>query len=220
MVALGMGGEIDLRAYGQDLCLVAVAYLLGCFPAGYYWVRARTEQDVRASGSGSAGATNVARLLGGWGFLVTFVLDCAKGALAVALARFGQAHHPTVALALWAVTAGHIWPSHLGFRGGKGVATSLGALLVYDYRLLLVIGALGMIPFALLRSLTLAGLAGFVLAPFAVFLSHRFELVDVSALSGLAVLILVAHRRNIREEVARMWADSKARRAKRLAARD
>jgi len=214
-----MCGEIELRSYGQDVCLVVAAYLLGCFTAGYYWVRVWTEQDVRASGSGSTGATNVARLLGGRGFLVTFLLDCAKGVVAVAAARYAHSHHATVALAMLAVVAGHIWPVHLGFRGGKGVATSLGALLVYDYHLLVVVGVLTVIPLALLRNLTLAGMAAFVLAPFAVFLSGRFDLADVFALSGLAVLILIAHRRNIREEVARLWAEGRARRARRLAAR-
>ena len=215
-----MGGEIELGAYGQDLCLVAVAYLLGCFTAGYYWVRIRTDRDVRTSGSGSSGATNVARLLGGWGFLVTFLLDGAKGALAVALAHFAHAPQAAVVLAMLAVAAGHIWPAHLGFRGGKGVATSLGALLVYDYRLVMILGALGLVPLVWLRSLTLAGMTAFVLAPFAVFLSRRFELTDAFAISGLAVLILFAHRRNIREEMSRLWAGGKARRAKRLAARD
>ena len=214
-----MCGEIELRSYGQDVCLVVAAYLLGCFTAGYYWVRVWTEQDVRASGSGSTGATNVARLLGGRGFLVTFLLDCAKGVVAVAAARYAHSHHATVALAMLAVVAGHIWPVHLGFLGGKGVATSLGALLVYDYHLLVVVGVLTVIPLALLRNLTLAGMAAFVLAPFAVFLSGRFDLADVFALSGLAVLILIAHRRNIREEVARLWAEGRARRARRLAAR-
>jgi len=214
-----MCGEIELRSYGQDVCLVVAAYLLGCFTAGYYWVRAWTEQDVRASGSGSTGATNVARLLGGRGFLVTFLLDCAKGVVAAAVARYAHSHHATVALAMLAVVAGHIWPVHLGFRGGKGVATSLGALLIYDYPLLFVVGALVVIPLVLLRNLTLAGMAAFVLAPFTVLLSDRFDLADVFALSGLAVLILIAHRRNIREEVARLWADGRARRARRLAAR-
>ena len=215
-----MRGEIELMSYGQDLCLVVAAYLLGCFTAGYYWVRVRTEQDVRAGGSGSTGATNVARLLGRPGFLVTFLLDCAKGVVAVAAAQYAHSHRAAVALAMLAVVAGHIWPVHLGFRGGKGVATSLGALLVYDYHLLLIVGALGVIPLALLRNLTLAGMAAFVLAPFAVFRSDRFELADVFALSGLAVLILIAHRRNIREEVGKLWAEGRAKRAKRLAARD
>jgi glycerol-3-phosphate acyltransferase PlsY len=215
-----MGGENEIKAYGQDLCLVVGSYLLGCFTAGYYWVRARTEQDVRASGSGSAGATNVGRTLGGSGFLLTFLVDCLKGVAAVGLARYAHSQPVVLGWVMVAVTAGHIWPAQLGFRGGKGVATSLGALLVYDSRLLLVLGALGVVPLVWWRNLTVAAVAAFLLAPFAVFLSPRFELVDAFALSGLAVLILVAHRRNIREEVARLWTEGRARRAKRWAARD
>jgi glycerol-3-phosphate acyltransferase PlsY len=118
-----------------------------------------------------------------------------------------------------AVTAGHVWPAQLGFRGGKGVATSLGALLVYDYRLLLLIGGLGIVPLARWRNLTVAGMAAFGVAPLAVGFCRRFAVADVWALAGLALLILIAHRRNIREEVARLWTQGRARRARRWAAR-
>ncbi len=215
-----MNVAIEPVSLVQDACLVAAVYLLGGFTAGYYLVRARTDLDVRAGGSGSAGATNVARLLGRRGFVVTFALDFLKGAAAVGLARAIHVQRPVVAWVMWAVVAGHIWPLHLRFRGGKGVATGLGSLLAYEPRLLVVLGLSGLIPLAVLRNLTLAGMAAFVLAPVAWFLLEPVRLTDVSALAGLALLILVAHRRNIREEGVRLWTEGRARRARRRAARD
>ena len=69
-----------------DFFLIAACYCLGCFTSGYYWVRWRTGEDVRQLGSGSVGARNVGRVLGGSGFIVVLLLDFTKGALAVWLA--------------------------------------------------------------------------------------------------------------------------------------
>src|SRR6266850_5250974 len=117
---------------GKELTLILACYCLGCFTAGYYWVRWRTGHDIRQQGSGSAGARNVGRTLGPSGFIVTFLLDVGKGALAASLAlHFGLSPSAVVA-ALVAVVVGHNWPMQLRFHGGKGIAVSLGALLAYD----------------------------------------------------------------------------------------
>src|SRR3954447_2664054 len=108
------------------LCLVAVgAYLVGAVPFGYLVGRMKGV-DVRKHGSGNVGATNVGRLLGaGWGVLV-FVLDFAKGAAPVAVARFLLTQPEDVPADAPAVLAGtsaflgHLFPVYLGFKGGKG----------------------------------------------------------------------------------------------------
>ena len=82
---------------------ILVSYLIGCFTAGYYWMRWRTGQDIRRMGSGSVGARNVGRALGASGFTATFLLDAAKGALAVA-GRAGWNCGPPRSLRRW-------WPS-------------------------------------------------------------------------------------------------------------
>jgi glycerol-3-phosphate acyltransferase PlsY len=106
------------------------AYLLGSIPFGYLIVRWRRGIDVRTTGSGATGATNVMRSVGIAGFVATFVLDFGKGLAAVLLASRLTANDPRwVAAAAVAAIAGHIFPVWLGFRGGKGVATGVGVFL-------------------------------------------------------------------------------------------
>jgi glycerol-3-phosphate acyltransferase PlsY len=187
---------------GKEITVVLACYFLGCFTAGYYWVRWRTGMDIRGHGSGSVGARNVGRLLGPFAFLVTLLLDVTKGALAVGVAMyFGLGDEPTVA-AMLAVVVGHAWPFQLRFHGGKGVATSLGVLAAYDPFILLSLLIVFLPAFVLVRNFTLSGLLAFTLSPLIVFLSGLGN-VEVAAVSFLAILILITHRRNIREEIAR-----------------
>ena len=188
---------------GKEWTLIAASYLLGCCTVGYYWVRWRTGQDIRQLGSGSVGARNVGRVLGTGGFLVTLLADVAKGALAVGAAVFFGLRPEAVVTASVAVVLGHNWPVQLRFHGGKGVATSIGALLAYDPFIGMILVAVFLPGFAVLRSLTLGGLLAFTLSPLLVFF---FGLGNeaVAAVSFLAILILISHRRNIREEFARV----------------
>jgi glycerol-3-phosphate acyltransferase PlsY len=180
-------------------CLLA-AYLLGCLATGYYLVRARTGRDIREIESGSTGARNVGRLLGKSGFALTVFGDAAKGALAVWGMQEWTRHHHLAALAMLAVVAGHIWPAQLRFRGGKGVVTSLGALLAFDYRLILVFGALFLTGFALARKSVLPGLFAFACLPLAGFWLDR-DGVTAALTTVLVAMILFAHRRNFAEEI-------------------
>ena len=110
--------------------IILLAYLIGSIPFGYLIVKLRGEGDIRETGSGGTGATNVTRRAGRAAGVLTLALDAAKGVLAVALARwllttdFGV--NWWVAGAAIAAIAGHVFPVWLGFRGGKGVATGLG----------------------------------------------------------------------------------------------
>lgn len=113
--------------------ILVIAYLLGSIPFGYLLVRMLAGADVRETGSGGTGATNVSRRAGKLAGVVTLLLDALKGALAVILARmfltgdFGI--NWWVAAAVVLAIAGHCFPIWLGFRGGKGVATGVGAFL-------------------------------------------------------------------------------------------
>jgi glycerol-3-phosphate acyltransferase PlsY len=188
---------------GAEWSWVAAAYGLGCCTAGYYWVRWRTGLDLRQQGSGTVGARNAGRVLGASGFVVTFLLDFAKGALAVAGARCLGFSSLTQVLAMWAVVVGHNWPVQLRFQGGKGIAAALGALVAYDPALPVIVGAIFLPSWALLRSLTLGGLLAFGLAPLGVFaLGLGNE--PTAAMSGVATLLVVSHRRNIRAELAQL----------------
>src|SRR5687768_11116824 len=90
-----------------DFFLVAVCYCLGCFAAGYYWVRWRTGQDIRQLGSGTVGARNAGRILGPWAFAVVLLLDFTKGALAVWLATKLNVSPEVTVMSMAAVVVGH-----------------------------------------------------------------------------------------------------------------
>ncbi len=188
---------------GKELTWVVTSYFLGCFTAGYYWTRWRTGKDIRAMGSGNVGARNVGRVIGRSGFLITFLLDFAKGVLAVAGATYFKLGPEAMVASMVAVTAGHNWPVQLHFRGGKGIAVSLGALLAYDPFIVLCLVVIFVPVFAMIRLFTLSGMLAFTLAPLGGFLCG-LEKEGVAAVSILAVLALVTHRRNIRKELARL----------------
>jgi len=182
------------------------AYLLGCCTTGYYLVRWRTGQDIRESGSGSVGARNVSRVLGVPGFVLTVLGDFGKGALAVWAARHFT-DQKLIALAMLAVVVGHIYPVQLRLRGGKGMATSLGALCVFDFHLALAFALLLAIGLALVRKTILPGLFAFACLPFvSACLSypragHAYHPAEVLAVSMLASIVLIAHRKNVTEEI-------------------
>ena len=184
---------------------VLEAYLLGCFATGYYLVRARTGHDLRQIQSGTVGARNAGRVLGKTGFAVTLLGDFAKGALAVWIAREWTGDSRLALFALLAVVLGHIWPVQLRFHGGKGVATSLGALLVFDYRVALVFPALFLIGFALARKSLLPALFAFACLPMAAWWLNGDNF-TVAMLTFLVALILFAHRRNLTEEFVELAA--------------
>jgi acyl phosphate:glycerol-3-phosphate acyltransferase len=193
---------------GKEMTFMVICYLLGSFTSGYYWVRWRTGQDIRLVGSGNVGARNVGRVLGPTGFCITLLMDVAKGVIAVALAvRAGLSNEGTVACIL-AVVAGHNWPAQLRFHGGKGVATSVGALLAFDSLAALVVLVLFLPLWGLVRSFVLSGLLAFGIAPLVLFLGG-FENSSIAALSFLAIMMLITHRKNIREEFTKMFRTGK-----------
>ncbi len=113
----------------MDLALIILAYLLGSLSFGLLIARVYGGSDLRHSGSGNIGATNVARTLGKTAGILTLFGDGAKGLVAVLLAQaWGQAS-VLPAVAACAAVLGHMFPIYHGFRGGKGVATALGVLL-------------------------------------------------------------------------------------------
>lgn len=191
--------QLQSANWSQASYLALCAYVLGCFTTGYYLVRFRTDQDLRLLGSGSVGAKNAGRILGWPGFLVTTIGDVSKGILAVWVAtRFTQDDR-VVALAMLAVVMGHIWPIQLRFRGGKGIATSLGALLIYDFKLIVAFLALFACFFAFYRKTVLPGLFAMACLPLvSIYLGHEpTKIIGISILTGL---ILVTHRKNLIDE--------------------
>lgn len=120
----------EITLVWKVLAVASLAYFLGSIPFGYLVYSLRYGGDIRTTGSGNIGATNVLRTTGLAAGVVTLVLDAAKGYLAVWLSAVLAGNSPQwTGLAAVAVILGHIFPVFLKFRGGKGVATSLGAFL-------------------------------------------------------------------------------------------
>jgi glycerol-3-phosphate acyltransferase PlsY len=186
----------------QTLAATIAAYVLGCFASAYYLVRLVKGQDIRQLGTGTVGGRNAGRVLGRAGFVAVAVLDGLKGLLAVLLARYLGVAGWWLAPVLLAVVAGHIWPAQLGFRGGKGIATMIGALLAYNYLVPLVLLVLFLVLFALLRSFTLGGMLGIALLPFVLLVLAQPPSVVVSV-ALLAIVVIFANRSNIRARLSR-----------------
>ena len=193
--------QLQSANWNQVTGIALGAYLLGCFTTGYYYVRLRIDQDIRELGSGSVGARNAGRILGWRAFLITLLGDFAKGAFAVWAAQHYTTDNRMVELALLAVVAGHVWPAQLRFHGGKGIATSLGGLLVYDYHLAFTFAVLFVIGYATLRKTVLPGLFAFACLPLAsTYLYWGPDPARIVSVSALSALILITHRKNLTTE--------------------
>jgi glycerol-3-phosphate acyltransferase PlsY len=192
----------------RSALVIVVAYLIGSIPFGYLIVRQKLGDDVRVTGSGGTGATNVSRRAGKGAGVLTLVLDALKGAAAVLIAqKLGGSDWITAGAAI-AVIVGHIFPVWLGFRGGKGVATGAGVFLVLAPIALMCAGLVFVAIVFFTRYVSLGSMMAAALIPVFVWL-HSVFVVPMADLRPLllatvvgAVLIIFAHRGNI-ERLAR-----------------
>ncbi len=191
-------------------CCGIASYLAGSIPFGYIIARSKGI-DIRRIGSGNIGATNVFRSVGKvWGIL-TFALDALKGLapvlacawLAARLSWQGNADVLMVICALAAV-GGHTWPVFLGFKGGKGVATSAGALLGLAPASVGIGIACWIVAFLLTRYVSVASILVAVVVPVSSWFLYRDRgAVIPVALACLGLLVLWRHRTNIRRLMQR-----------------
>jgi acyl phosphate:glycerol-3-phosphate acyltransferase len=178
--------------------LVVVAYLLGSVSFAVLLVRAATGKDIRAEGSGNAGATNVLRAYGRKLALVVALLDVAKGAAAVALVRLVTADPFWAAAAGFAAILGHVFPVFYGFRGGKGVATAVGAFAVLAPLALLCSLAIFIALVAATRYVSLGSVVAMALLPPVARLFFHAPRAVVTAAAATALLVLLKHLPNLK----------------------
>ena len=182
--------------------LVGVGYLIGSLSFAVILVRLRTGRDIRAEGSGNAGATNVLRSHGKALGLAVAALDVAKGAAAVLLVRQVTADPRYAAAAGFAAILGHVFPIFYGFRGGKGVATAVGAFLVLAPVATLICVGLCVAVVAVTRYVSLGSIIGMVLLPpIAGGIFHAPGPV-IAAAAGTAILVILKHRENLKRLVS------------------
>ena len=175
-----------------------IGYLLGSIPFGLVLTRIAGLGDIRRIGSGSIGATNVLRTGNKAIAALTLALDLGKGVAAVLI---GAIWGPMAALAAaGAVIVGHMFPVWLGFRGGKGVATALGVLLVIAWQVALIAAALWLLTAVVFRYSSLGAL---VAAVSCVILALIFtDQARTILIAGIAVLVILRHHENIRRLLA------------------
>lgn len=214
------------------LIVGVVSFLLGSIPFGYLLVRIFRGQDVRKTGSGNIGATNVARTGSKGLAIATLLLDALKGYVAVAFAEWIPDHiaiatssdthaswsvvDPHLIYLLGAIAAlcailGHMFTPWLGFKGGKGVATGVGAFAAIAPRAILISLALFVIVVAITRYVSLGSMLGAAVFPIAAcWLNPAIrDPIVVSLIATSSLLIIVKHHANIRRILAgnenRLW---------------
>jgi glycerol-3-phosphate acyltransferase PlsY len=192
--------------------LIAIAYLLGSIPFGWLVVKAIGGGDIRAAGSGNIGAANVARNAGALAGVLTLLLDLSKGYLAVWLAS-----RETGGNARWMIGAaaaaviGHVFPLWLGFKGGKGVATGLGVMLVICWQAVAAATAIWLLVVVFWRYSSLGSISAAAAMPILVYGFYARGHAPPTYISAgtilIAALIIAKHRENI----ARLAAGTESR---------
>ena len=187
------------------ISVIILSYLIGAIPFGVIVGKLTSGIDVRNHGSGSMGMTNVLRIVGARAGILVFLADMAKGAVAVALA--GLIIGPGYGMVAGGVAAviGHNWPVYIGFRGGRGVTTGFGALLVLSWPVGLISFAIFLLVVGLSRYVSLGSMLGAVTMLVAMI---PFVVLDVEPFAylvyGLVIvsLIIFRHRGNIQRLLA------------------
>ena len=186
----------ELVSGSSTLILVALcAYLLGSVPFGVVITRAMGLGDLRQIGSGNIGATNVLRTGNKGAAAATLLLDGAKGAVAVLVARALTGAEDAAQLAGLAAFLGHLYPVWLGFRGGKGVATFLGTLLALAWPVGLAACATWLVGALLSRISSVGALLAAALTPLWLFAFDHGRMLLLVML--LTILVYVRHAANL-----------------------
>jgi len=183
------------------------AYLLGSIPFGYLIVKMRRGTDVRASGSGNIGATNVTRVAGKTAGVATLLLDTGKGYVAVWLAmRWSHENIRWIMAAALAAIVGHMFSCWLGFRGGKGIATGLGVFLPISWQAVLAALVVWIVVVAFWRYVSLGSVVSAAALPILVYLFYAPGHAPPRAVSlgtvVIVILIIFKHRENIGRLIA------------------
>jgi len=183
------------------LIIIIIAYLLGNISTSYIVAKRLAGVDIRTQGSGNAGSTNVLRTLGKKAGALTFIGDVLKGLIAVLLARliaYG-AHMDQGICAYFAVVAvvlGHNYPAFLGFKGGKGVATSLGSMLGMNPLVAIICLGFFIIVVAITKYVSLGSILGIGLSPIIMLINHNTKGFLVTLI--LTISVAITHKENIK----------------------
>lgn len=176
------------------------AYLIGSINSSILISKTISGKDIRESGSGNAGATNMLRTMGKKYAIITLIIDILKGVVSIIIARLltqlCSAPEHTIFVAGLLVEIGHCYPVFFGFKGGKGVATGLGVLLMWDWQIGIIVLAFALIIMAVTRYVSLGSVAAAIL--FAIIECMRMgSVVSKICVILMALLLVFKHRSNI-----------------------
>lgn len=176
---------------------IIVGYLVGCFQTSYIIGKTQKHLDIREHGSGNAGSTNAVRVMG-WKYgLMTFFGDLIKAVLAVLICWQLTGSQNAGLLAGLGVVLGHNWPIFLGFKGGKGIASTLGLILAFDVRIGLVIWAIAAILIFTTKYVSLGSLVLVTLFPVSLLIFHTGNYLALAVSLILMTMGYYRHRANI-----------------------
>ncbi|MGJ7920471.1 glycerol-3-phosphate acyltransferase [Neobacillus sp. LXY-4] len=177
-----------------------LSYFLGSIMTGYIVVKLLGEKDIREQGSGNVGARNAGRIHGKKGFILTFLGDAAKGALVIIIARTFHYSEEVQLAGLALAILGHIKPIFLQFKGGKGVSTFIGGIILFEPYVVPPIIAIFLFLYFFLKSFTLSGLGAFLLIPVTLYYLE-FSGLSILLVSGMLIMLYAAHIDNIKERL-------------------
>jgi acyl phosphate:glycerol-3-phosphate acyltransferase len=186
--------------YAEYAALIVFGYLLGAIPSGLIAGKLLKGIDIRRYGSGGTGATNTLRTLGRWPSAAVFLADALKAALPVLIAR-ALVGVPAVEVAVaMAAIVGHNWPAYVGWKGGRGVSSSFGALLVFSPvaavgAIVVFVGVIALSRYVSLGSLASSVVGGILLLLLVAVAGFPVAYAAYAVLG--AGLIVVQHRGNI-----------------------
>ena len=183
------------------IIIIIIAYLLGNISTSYIVAKRLAGVDIRTQGSGNAGSTNVLRTFGKKAGAMTFAGDLVKGMIAVLVARLianftGLDVVTAGYIAVVGVVCGHNWPILLGFRGGKGVATSFGAMIAVNPIIALICFVAFLFIVAITKYVSLGSILGISISPIVMILVQNKKGMLVTLL--LAASVIYTHRENIK----------------------
>lgn len=176
---------------------ILLSYLLGCFSSAYVLGKLTKNIDIREYGSGNAGATNALRVLGKKLGALTFLLDILKGILAVVIGKYLLGLDGGLLASIF-VVLGHNFPLFLNFKGGKGVATSLGVLMILNWKIGLVCLIVGVTVIILTRYVSLGSILASITGPIAtIILLDNVDKNFYYTIWFLGLLSIIRHKSNI-----------------------
>jgi glycerol-3-phosphate acyltransferase PlsY len=193
--------------YITIIAVAIVSYLIGSVNFSIILSKAISGKDIRESGSGNAGATNMLRTHGKKMGVITLLLDVLKGIIAIIIAividkNFGTGTGVLAYIAGVCVVLGHNFPLYFGFKGGKGVATSLGVVLMLDWKVGLIVAVCALAIMAITRYVSLGSILGgaaFIIAEIVkAIITKQFDIIQLVCVVIIGGLLIARHHANIK----------------------